>query len=215
MKRILIADDHPIVRRGYRALIDQESDMQVCCETANASEALSLVSTLKPDMVITDLVLAGINGLELVKQLKELRPDLPVLVVSMHDESLYAERSIAAGARGYLMKSAADTQVIEAIRKIMKGGFYLSDFIAQRLIARTAGGQQPRTSSAAETLSDRELEVFILIGQGHSTAQIAEQMKLSPKTVDTYRQRIREKLVIESSSELVRQAVLWVEGRML
>jgi DNA-binding NarL/FixJ family response regulator len=213
MTRVFIVDDHPIMRRGYTALINREADMEVCGEAGSAPEALSQIAQLKPDIVVADIGLEGMSGIEMLKHLKTQDPQIPVLIVSMHDESLYAERALAAGARGYIMKSVADTVVTTAIRQIVQGGFYLSERINQRILTRFTGGRPAVATSPVELLSDRELEVFELIGRGLSTGQIAEAMLLSPKTVETYRGRIKEKLGIESTPELVQHAVLWTQEK--
>jgi DNA-binding NarL/FixJ family response regulator len=213
MTRVFVVDDHPIMRRGYAALINREEDMTVCGEAENAPDALSKIAELQPDIVVADIGLEGMSGLEMLKRLRVENPHILALVVSMYDELLYAERAIAAGAQGYIMKSAVDTTVIAAIRKIMKGGIYLSDQISQRILARFSGSASRSIASPVERLSDREIEVFDLIGRGMSTAKIAEAMMLSPKTIETYRSRIKEKLGLGSASELVQQAVLRVQEK--
>jgi DNA-binding NarL/FixJ family response regulator len=214
MTRVFLVDDHAIIRLGYVALIKGEPDMEVCGEAGNAIEALGLIRGVKPDIVVADIGLEGMNGIEMVKHLKAELPDLPVLVISMHDESLYAERALAAGARGYLMKSIADTMMITAIRQIVNGGFHLSEKINQRILTRFTTGRPAVASSPLELLSDREIEIFELIGRGLSTGQIASTIMISPKTVETYRGRIKEKIGVDSTSELVQQAVFWVQSKV-
>jgi DNA-binding NarL/FixJ family response regulator len=213
MTRVFLVDDHAIIRLGYVALIDREPDMEVCGQAGNAVQALAAIRQLQPDIVIADIGLEGMNGIEMVKHLKSEFPDLPVLVISMHDDTLYAERALAAGARGYLLKNIADTTMVGAIRQIRSGGFYLSERINQRILTRFTAGRPTIAGSPVESLSDREIEVFELIGRGLSTAQIAESMMVSPKTVETYRGRIKEKMGVDSTSELVQQAVLWIQSR--
>jgi DNA-binding NarL/FixJ family response regulator len=210
MKRIFVVDDHALLRRGYRSLFQQHADLCVCGEASGAEEAIGLVEAMQPDLVIADITLEGLNGIELIKRLHALMPGLPVLVVSMHDERIYAERALRAGARGYLMKSRVDTEVVEASRRILDGGFYFSPEVQQRLFLLRQAGAEP-TETPAERLSDRELELFEHLGRGLTTQEIAEAMHISPKTVETHRGRIKEKLGVESTAELIRQAVLWTQ----
>ncbi|HYE95604.1 MAG TPA: response regulator transcription factor [Rubricoccaceae bacterium] len=216
MKRVFVVDDHPVMRRGYEALLAQEPGLEWCGEASSAEEAIAKIPEAKPDLVIADLTLEGLNGIELVKRLQALIPGLPVLVVSMHDEGLYAERALRAGARGYLMKSHAGDSVAEAVRRILGGGFYFSDAIQQRIFLQHRG-QRPEPAVegqlAVEGLTDRELELFEHLGRGLTTRQIADTMRISPKTVETHRTRVREKLGVETTAELVRRAVLWVQAQ--
>ena len=212
--RILVVDDHPVVRKGIVQLIEGESDLQVCAEADSAAATLEALDSPLPDLVIVDLTLAGASGLGLIKDIKARHPDLPILVLSMHDESLYAERALRAGAAGYVMKQEATEHIVEAIRQVLGGQVYLSDRMAARLLHRVVGrtGTESRPSPI-EALTDRELEVFQLVGQGLSTRQIAEQLFLSVKTVETHLEHIKTKLGLESGRELVRQAVRWsLEG---
>ena len=212
MTRIFIIDDHPVMRRGYAALIREEIDLDVCGEAGEGLEALDKVRHLDPDLVVTDLSLgAGMGGLELIKTLQSERPDLPVLVVSMHDESLYADRALKAGAKGYVMKAEADTTIVRAIRRVLRGGIYVSEGVSEKILMQFAGGRAAEGQTPLETLSDRELEVFEHLGHGRTTAEIAEAMLVSPKTVESYRARIKEKLGAEHNTELIRRAVQWVE----
>lgn len=215
-KRIFILEDHPIMRRGYRTLINGEPDIMVCGEAETAAEALEKIPTAAPDLVIADISLEGMNGIEFVKHLRAKQPGLDVLVVSMHDESLYAERALQAGAAGYLMKKEADGLAIRAIRQVLQGRYYVSDRMQDKIMVQFAGRMptnEPtwqRTSIAK--LSDRELEVFELHGRGLTTRGMAEAMDISPKTVATHRGRIKTKLAVDSTPELVRRAVLWIES---
>jgi len=210
-RQIYIVEDHPVMRQGYASIIGQEADLSICGEAGSADAALRDLVSAGPDLVTLDLSLEGGSGLELIKDLQAQVPDLPILVISMHDESLYAERVLRAGARGYLMKSEADTKVVQAIREILGGGVYLSESMNAQLLMRIAG-QQPRTdASTMGTLSDRELEVFEYMGQGLTTREIAEELALSPKTIDSYRSRVKEKLGIDTNPQLRRRATMWVE----
>ena len=213
--RVLIVDDHPIVRQGLRSLIDQEQDLHVCGEAGSAGEALKSLSAVKPDLLLVDISLKGPDGLELTKSIRALEPDLPILIVSMHDETLYAERVLRAGANGYIMKEEVAQNVVHAVRKVLSGDIYMSDRMRQKILRGVAGQRSNTTSSAIERLSDRELEVFRLIGQGHGTRKIAEELHLSVKTIETYRAHIKEKLGLSNATELVRQAVQWVEQQSL
>ena len=212
-RRIFVVDDHTITRMGYRYIIDEEMDMEVCGEAATALEALEKIPDLKPDLVITDLTMEGMSGLELVKHLKAQQPALPVLVVSMHDESLYGDRSLRAGARGYIMKNEVDAVVVKAIRRILDGGMFVSEQMSSKILFQFAGGSVDLSRSPVDMFSDRELEVFEHLGRGLSTQQIAEAMFISPKTVNTYRARIKEKLAIDTHVELLQRAVRWIQEK--
>jgi DNA-binding NarL/FixJ family response regulator len=211
--RVMIVDDHPIVRQGLRSLIDQVDDLSVCGEAGSAAEALKILPTLKPDLMLVDISLKGPDGIELTKSIRSLKPDLPILIVSMHDETLYAERVLRAGANGYIMKEEVARNVVEATRKVLKGDIYISDRMRQKILRGVAGQRSNPATSSIERLSDRELEVFRLIGQGHGTRMIAEELHLSVKTIETYRAHIKEKLGLKNATELVRQAVQWVEQK--
>ena len=206
--RILVVDDHPIVRQGMALLINREADLEVCGEAEEASAALAAIEHLRPDIVIVDLSLNGPDGMDLIKAIRTRSAALPVLVLSMHDELTYAERALRAGANGYIMKQEATTRVLTAVRRILKGEVYLSDRAASRVVQQYVRGSARDTSPIAE-LSDRELEVFRLIGQGHGTRQIAEELHLSIKTVESYQAHIKEKLSLRSARELVQHAILW------
>ena len=207
--KILIVDDHPIVRRGLVELIEEQSDLIVCGEADDAADALQMIDENPPDLLLVDISLKGMNGLELIKQLKSRDEDLKMLVSSMHDETLYAERALRAGAMGYINKNEATTTLVNAIRQALEGRVYLSNKMSERLLERVFLGQKKRDGWSIDTLTDRELEVFELIGQGLTTRQIAQRLHLSPKTVETYRDNIKSKLNLGTSSELVRHAVKW------
>lgn len=209
--KIGILDDHPMTRLGYRTLLEDQRDMAVIFDAASATEALDQIGRQAVDVVLVDLSLKETNGIELIKQAVALKRNLRILVVSMHDEQLYAERALRAGARGYIMKTEAPSHLISAIKSIVAGDIYLSEPMKRQFLRFYSGHGKVRGPSNEETrLGDRELEVFENIGKGMSTKQIADAMNISPKTVDTYRGRIKAKLGIESGSELIRRAVLWV-----
>lgn len=207
--KILIVDDHPIVRRGLVELIEDESDMVVSGEADDAGDALRMLDNDPPDLMLIDISLKGMNGLELIKQVKARNEDIKMLVSSMHDETLYAERALRAGAMGYINKNEATEMLVSAIRQALEGRVYLSNKMSERLLERVFLGQKKRESWSIDSLTDRELEVFELIGQGLTTRQIAARLHLSPKTVETYRDNIKSKLNLSTSSELVRHAVKW------
>lgn len=209
--RIFVVDDHPVMRRGYAYLVKSEMDMTICGEAASAQEALDQIPEAAPDLALVDLTLKGMSGLELIKRLQTHYPDVLVLVVSMHDETLYADRALRAGARGYIMKDEVESTVVHAIRRILSGGVYVSDALSTKILLQYTGATPGEGRSPMERLSDRELEVFDHMGRGHGTREIAERLSLSPKTIDSYRARIKEKMAIDSNTELTRRAVLWVE----
>jgi DNA-binding NarL/FixJ family response regulator len=210
--RIFIVDDHAMFREGLRQLIDHEADLGVCGDAADAEEALRGVNTSKPDLVIVDISLAGTSGIDLIKAIKAQYEDLPVLVVSMHDESLYAERALRAGAMGYVMKQEPSKTVKTAIRKVLGGDMYLSEKMASSVITRFMRGGAERPPSPLETLSDRELEVFRMLGQGKAVRQIAEEMDVAIATINSFRNRIKEKLQLKTSTEVMLHAIQWVQG---
>ena len=212
MNKILLVDDHPLMRKGLALTLSAEVDLQVVAQAADAEEALTLLEKEEPDLAIIDISLPGMSGLELVKHMQALRPDLKTLVVSRHDETLYAERAIRAGARGYVMKLEAADLIVKAVRRVMSGGIYVSEEINERLLLGLAAGRQEIAQSPLEVLSDRELEVFELTGRGQGTREIAERLHLSVKTVESYRARIKDKLNLKSAAELMQHAVQWVEG---
>jgi len=211
-KRILVVDDHPIVRQGLSQLINQEEDLTVCGAAKDASSALEAIAGSQPDLLIVDVSLEGPDGLDLLKTVRLRDPALPVLVLSMHDESLYAERALRAGARGYIMKQAATEGLLGAIRRILGGDIYVSDRVASRMLQQFTGRATPTERSPVEGLSDRELEVFRMIGQGHGTREIADLLHLSVKTVESYQAHIKEKMSLKNSRELVQHAVRWVSN---
>lgn len=211
--RILIVDDHPIYRQGITRLIETQSDLEVCGEAENTKDAIAIVEKIKPDLALVDISLNGANGLELVKSLKALRPQLLVLVFSMHDELIYGERALRAGAQGYLMKDQVVDHILDAIRKVCAGESYLSAAMSRILLEKMIDSSNGSTSPV-DVLSDRELEVFQLLGKGRGTREIANALKLSVKTVETHREHLKKKLKIQSSPELMRVAVEWVlQGR--
>ncbi len=211
--RVFVVDDHPLVRRGLAALIGQAPDLEICGEAPGHQEALSAITESRPDIVLVDISLRASNGLDLIKDIRSAQPALITLVISMHDETTYAERVLRAGARGYLMKSEANSTIVEAIRKVLKGEIYVSEPMAMRLLQRIAGAGPRQGGSPIDTLSDRELEVFVLIGGGMGTRQIAERLQLSPKTIEAHRAHIKKKLGLPTSAELIRNAIRWVSVR--
>ena len=214
--RIFIVDDHTMFREGLRQLIDREPDLTVCGDAAGADEALRSIAELKPDLAVVDLSLSGTTGIDLVKALKSKHPDLPVLVVSMHEESLYAERALHAGAIGYVLKHEPAKTVKAAIRKVRGGDIHLSEKMATTLLGKLMrGGPAEMPVSPIERLSDRELEVFRMLGQGKMTRQIAEELGLTIATINSFRNRIKEKLNLKNSAELVLHAIQWTrEGTL-
>jgi len=210
--RVLIVDDHPIVRRGLRELIADEPDLDVCGEAEDVDGALQLVDAARPDIVVVDLSLKSGHGLELIQQIKSRDDRIKMLVSSMHDESLFAERALRAGASGFISKQEAPDKIIEAVRQVLDGGVYLSSRMSNRLLSRVSGGQS-LDEDPIGGLSDRELEVFEMIGQGLSTKEIAGRLSLSQKTIETHREKIKAKLNLKHGSELGRRAVQWVLER--
>jgi len=211
--KILLVDDHPLVREWLTNLINQQPDMAVCGEAEDSSHALSIIARAQPDLVVVDLSLKAGSGIELIKDLKELHPGLVVLVLSMHDESLYAERALRAGARGYVMKREVTKNIITAIRQVLAGQLHVSERMAARIASKFAGVPPVAAESPVALLSDRELEVFQLLGQGRETKQIAETLHLSMKTVQAYCARIKDKLHLMNATELLREAIRWEEQR--
>lgn len=211
-KKILIVDDHAVLREGLVAQINREPDLIVCGEAGDARHALVAIQELEPDLVLADITLPGRNGLELIRDIRSLRPELPVLVLSMHDAALFAERVLRAGGRGYISKQRGGQRLIAAIRHVLSGQIYLSDEVSTRLLDSLSGRQQSRAMSPIEQLTDRELEVFTLIGQAKETKDISRQLGMSAKTVEAHRANIKRKLKLKSGPELTRHAVLWVEA---
>jgi DNA-binding NarL/FixJ family response regulator len=209
-KRVLIVDDHPLFRQGITQFINREADLGVIGEAESSDQALQAIQDLKPDMLTLDISLKDSNGIDLIKSIKAQYEELPILVLSMHDETLYAERVLRAGAKGYIMKQEATKNVMVAIRRVLEGKIYLSDTMSEKMLEKQLNGVPENTSSVG-TLSDRELEVFQAIGEGQSTSHIAKNLHLSVKTVETYRANIKNKLNLSNNTELIRHAVQWVQ----
>lgn len=214
-KKILIVDDHPVVRKGLTGIIEDEEGLVVCGAAGSVQEALAAVENIPPDLILSDLGLPGRNGMELIKDLRALHPDLPVLVMSMHDELIYAERILRAGGRGYIMKEAPAGVLIGAIRKILNGGVFVSETVNDHFLVGMSAGHSRTASFPLQRLTDRELEVFELLGRGNGNHEIASQLSISPRTVDAHRAHIREKLGIGDGNALTRYAVRWVESSVL
>ncbi|MEL6445409.1 MAG: response regulator transcription factor [Bacteroidota bacterium] len=212
MTRLLLVDDHPLLRKGLALTLNAEPDLDVVGQAASAEEALEAFGTLDPDVALIDISLPGMSGLELLKHLLALKPDLLTLVVSRHDEALYAERAVRAGAKGYVMKVEAADEIVQAVRHVLRGGIYMSEDLKDRLLFGAAVGRKAPMQSPLEVLSDRELEVFEMTGRGLPTREIAERLHLSVKTVESYRARIKTKLSLDSGTELMQHAVRWVES---
>lgn len=214
-RRVLVVDDHPIIREGLAQMINREPDLAVCGDAADMQMALQLAETLKPDILIVDVSLDGPDGLDLLKHIRAHDPSLPVLILSMHDESIYAERALRAGANGYIMKQEATEKVLDALRRILNHEVYVSPRIANKMLQQFIGATgSDRKHSSVDDLSDRELEVLRLIGAGHATREIAEELHLSVKTVETYQAHLKEKLTLRNSRELVQYATRWaIEAR--
>lgn len=210
--KILLVDDHPLVREGVANLIRQQQDLEVCGEAASEPEALQLIGCAQPDVAVLDLSLENGSGLELIKNVKAMHPAVAMLALSMHDESLYAERALRAGARGYLMKREAARKVIQGIRAVLAGQLFVSEKIAASLAERFVEGRK-RVTSPVDQLSDRELEVFQLLGHGQSTRQIADHLHVGFKTVQAYSARIKDKLDLANATELLRAALQWNENQ--
>jgi DNA-binding NarL/FixJ family response regulator len=210
--KILIVDDHPIVREHLKSLIEKQKDLKVCASVPDAAQAMLAIVAQSPDLAIVDLSLKGTHGLDLVKDMASMYPGLHILVLSMHDESLFADRVLAAGARGYITKQEATSRIMTAIRKVLEGGIYMSDRMTERILHRAVGGDEKKPVSPLSQLTDRELQVFQLIGHGLTTRQIAKQLHVDVKTVETYRARIKEKLQLTSATALLQYAVQWVQN---
>ncbi len=206
-RSVLIVDDHPIVRQGLSQLINAEHDLMVCGDAATVDEAMQSLDSADPDVVIIDLSLADSDGLELIKEIRNKTRQLPVLVLSMHDENMYAERLLSAGANGYIMKQAAADQLLTALRRVLAGGVYVSEDLGVSMVERLAGSEGKQDSNPFERLSNRELQVMNLIGRGQTTREVAENLNLSVKTVESHRQRIKKKLNLQTSAQLVHFAV--------
>lgn len=213
--RVLLVEDHPIVRQGLSLLINEEDDLEICGEAEDVVGGLAAVEQNRPDLAVVDLFLKGSDGLELVKALRDRKPEVPTLVLSMHQESLHAERALRAGAKGYVMKEEATDSVLRAIRKVLGGEIYVSDRVSSRLLSRAVGGRAGRGSEPLGRLSDREFEVFTFLGHGLGPREIAERLNLSVKTVDAHRENIKAKLVIKNGPALLRYAIEYVMGEQL
>lgn len=210
--RVLVVDDHPIVREGLTVLINQEPNMEVCGGAESAPEALQKMDETDPDAVIVDLSLKEGSGLELIKDIKSRSPDTPMLVLSMREETVFAERALRAGARGYVMKEAASANLITALRKVLDGGIYLSDRMAQSLLMKVAGASAPGVPADVECLTDREIDIFRMLGSGMTTREIAAKLHRSAKTIESHRENMKRKLNCRNASELLHHAVRWVES---
>jgi len=211
--RVLLVDDHPIVRQGIGMLIDQQPDMVVCGEADSGPDALRLLGEAGADVAVVDLTLKESTGLELIKDIRVRHPAVLVLVYSMRDESFYAERVLRAGARGYITKEEGGRAVIEGIRRILTGQIFLSERMASKMIGMFVGGPQGNSRPSIDSLTDRELEVFELIGHGMPTREIAAKLHVSPKTVDSYREHIKEKLKLDNATELLKHAIEWIRNQ--
>jgi DNA-binding NarL/FixJ family response regulator len=211
-KTVLVVDDHPLMRQGLAMLIDQQQDIQVCGEAEDAQAAIHAIAELHPDILILDISLNGPDGLDVLKNIRTFNPDLPVLILSMHDEAIYAERALRARANGYIMKQEATEKVLVAVRRILNGEVYLSERMSNKMLQQYIGGAPSMIQSRIASLSDRELEVFRMIGEGRGTREIAEELHLSIKTVETYQAHIKEKLALRSGRELIQHAIQWKIG---
>lgn len=213
VRRVLIVDDHPIVRQGLRRVMDNEEDLSVCGEAETVRDARVAVKDLSPDVVIADISLKQGDGIELVRDVRAHHPQLPILVLSMHDEMIYAERMLAAGANGYIMKQAASDQFLIALRRVLDGGIYVSEIVGNTMIQKFAAGGSYVSVNPIERLSNRELQILHMIGKGMSTREAAQSLNLSVKTVESHRQRIKRKLNLSTGTQLVQYAVNWFSSR--
>ena len=209
--QILLVDDHPVVRDGLAAIINHQQDLNVCGGADDAHQALKAIGELKPGLVVVDISLKNSDGIELTKNIRAKYPKLPVVVLSVHDESLYAERALRAGARAYLMKEVVSEDIVKAIRAVLRGEIYVSDTISKKFLQKIAGDKNKTEKASIEDLSDREFEVFRMIGEGYKASQIAKKLHLSVKTVETYRGRLKEKLNLDSANELLQYAIKWTQ----
>jgi len=210
-KRVFLVDDHPMVRERLALLISQQPDLEICGEASDAAEAIDRIGTTQPDIAIIDLSLRSSHGLDLIKDIKARGWTVPMLVLSMHDESLYAERVLRAGALGYISKQESTKTILQAVRRVINREIHVSPELAGSLVKRMIGGLPGSEASPVERLADRELEVFQLIGRGHGTRRIAEYLGLSTKTIESYRARIKEKLQLDDGIQLLQRAVQWIE----
>jgi DNA-binding NarL/FixJ family response regulator len=208
-KTVFVVDDHPLLRQGLALMINQEPDLEVCGQAEEAQAAMQAIAQIQPDILIVDISLNGPDGLDLLKNIRALYPDLPVLILSMHDEAIYAERALRARANGYIMKQEASEKVLVAVHRILNGEVYLSDRMANKMLQQYIGKTAPAMESRLSSLSDRELEVYRLIGEGRATREIAEELHLSVKTVETYQAHLKEKLSLRTGRELIQHAIQW------
>jgi DNA-binding NarL/FixJ family response regulator len=213
-KTIYLVDDHPVVTKGIAMVLNEEPDLKVCGSSDDVDQVLRDINTMNPDLVIVDISLKGANGLDLVKALKTRHPDLKTMILSMHDESLYAERSLKSGARGYLMKNEVSETIVDAVREVLGGGIYLSKKMSSRFLQRYVVKGDEQSRDPLDILTNRELEVFRFIGQGYAPREIASCMGLKVKTIETYRERIKQKLDFTSSTEMNRYAITWYAGNL-
>jgi DNA-binding NarL/FixJ family response regulator len=211
LMQVLVVDDHPIVRHGVVQLINQTHGLEVVAQAGTAAEALKIAEAGGIDLAVVDVSLQGVSGLELVKQIRERGIDMPILVMSMHDESFYAERALRAGAQGYVMKQRATAEIATAIERVLGGDLYLSDALSAKLLRRVVDGDEGDEPGGASQLSDRELEVLQLLGQGVPTREVADRLNLSVKTIESYRANIKRKLELKNATELMQYAVKWVQ----
>ena len=209
--RVFIVDDHPLVRQGLAQIIDSQENLELCGEAEDAPSAMRGIETRKPDVVIVDISLQGNNGLELIKNVKAIHENIPILVFSMHDESIYAQRALRAGAKAYVMKKEPSDKIVEAINRILKGEIYVSARVADQVLHQIVNGPTNAATSPVDRLTDRELEVVQLIGRGLSTREIAESLNLSVKTIESHRAHVKEKLNLRNATELVQFSVQWVD----
>ena len=212
-KKVLIVDDHPMMREGLAQLLDHEPDLCACCQADNAAQAMASVAKSRPDLALVDISLPDKSGLELIKDLHSMHPSVPILVVSMHDETLYAERVLRAGGRGYIMKQEGGKKLMQAIRQVLNGQIYVSEKMSAKILELFSGHRAATTDSPIEKLSDREFEVFQLIGQGQGTREIAQHLHLSVKTVEVHRANMKQKMQLKTGAELVRFAIRWADAQ--
>ena len=211
--KVLLLDDHPMLRAGLAELINEQSDLEVSAEAQSATEAAQAITQCLPDLAIVDLSLGGKSGLEFIKDLHALHPEVKILVMSMHNESIYAERVLKAGARGYVMKTAGGETVLQAIRDVLAGRISVSPSLAAQIMNNFAGGNQVANQANVKGLTDREFEVFTMIGEGCGIQQVADRLHISPKTVDVHRQHVKAKLGLEGNTELIQYAVRWLDAQ--
>jgi DNA-binding NarL/FixJ family response regulator len=212
-KRVLVVDDQPITRYGLVHLINEQPDLEVCKEADSASKALAALNVCNPDLLLVEITLPDKSGLELIKDIAALRPQLPILVISIYDESIYAERVLQAGARGYITKREGGQKLMQAIRRVASGNIYLSERMSRQILEFFSGRQPARAGSPIQQLSDREFEVFELVGKGLSTKEIATKLHLSAKTIKAHRANVKRKLEVKTTAELISFAARWIEHR--